>query len=133
MGIQRASAEKLENLRHDVRVRSHTITADEPREHGGDDAGPSPQELLAASLASCSAITMEMYAKRKGWDVSGLRVDCEYLPAERGHPTQFKLVMKMPAHLDQEQIDRLAVIAARCPVHRTLEGEVAFDERVELV
>jgi putative redox protein len=41
--------------------------------------------------------------------------------------------MKMPAHLADEQIDRLAVIAARCPVHRTLEGEVAFDERVELV
>jgi putative redox protein len=116
-----------------VRVRSHTITADEPRDQGGDDAGPSPQELLAASLASCSAITMEMYAKRKGWNVDGLRVDCEYLPAERGHPTQFNLIMKMPAHLDQEQIDRLAVIAARCPVHRTLEGEVAFDERVELV
>jgi putative redox protein len=133
MGTLRASAQQLENLRHDVRVRSHTITADEPRDHGGDDAGPSPQELLAASLASCSAVTMEMYAKRKGWDLTGLRVDCEYLPAERGHPTQFKLVMKMPAHLDQDQIDRLAVIAARCPVHRTLEGEVAFDERVELV
>jgi putative redox protein len=133
MGTLRASAHQLENLRHDVRVRSHTITADEPPDHGGDDAGPSPQELLAASLASCSAITMEMYAKRKGWDLTGLRVDCEYLPAERGHPTQFKLVMKMPAHLDQDQIDRLAVIAARCPVHRTLEGEVAFDERVELV
>jgi putative redox protein len=133
MGTLRASAQQLENLRHDVRVRSHTITADEPRDHGGDDAGPSPQELLAASLASCSAVTMEMYAKRKGWDLTGLRVDCEYLPAERGHPTQFKLVMKMPAHLDQDQIDRLAAIAARCPVHRTLEGEVAFDERVELV
>jgi putative redox protein len=133
MGTLRASAEQLENLRHDVRVRSHTITADEPPDHGGEDAGPSPQELLAASLASCSAITMEMYARRKGWDVAGLRVDCEYTPAERGHPTQFKLVMKMPAHLDQDQIDRLAVIAARCPVHRTLEGEVAFDERVELV
>jgi putative redox protein len=133
MGTKRASAQQLENFRHDVRVRSHTITADEPREQGGDDAGPSPEELLAASLASCSAITMEMYAKRKGWDVAGLRVDCEYLPAERGHPTQFKLVMRMPAHLDQEQVDRLTAIAARCPVHRTLEGEVAFDERVELV
>jgi putative redox protein len=133
MATMRASAQQLENLRHDVRVRSHTITADEPRDEGGDDSGPSPQELLAASLASCSAITMEMYAKRKGWNVDGLRVDCEYLPAERGHPTQFKLVMKMPAHLSQEQIDRLTVIAARCPVHRTLEGEVAFDERVELV
>jgi putative redox protein len=133
MGTMRASAEQRENLRHDVKVRSHTITADEPRDHGGGDTGPSPQELLAASLASCSAITMEMYARRKGWDVSGLRVDCEYRPAERGHQTEFKLVMKMPARLSQEQIDRLTVIAARCPVHRTLEGEVAFDERVELV
>jgi len=133
MGTMRASAEQLENLRHDVRVRSHTITADEPREGGGDDTGPSPQELLAASLASCTAITMEMYAKRKGWDVSGVRVDCEYTPAERGHPTQFRLVMRMPAHLPPEHVDRLAVIAAKCPLHRTLEGEVAFDERVELV
>ena len=133
MGSMRASAQQLENLRHDVRVRSHTITSDEPAEHGGGDAGPSPQELLAASLASCVAITIEMYEKRKSWDVSGLRVDVEYIPAERGHPTNFKVVMKMPAHLSEEQTEKLAVIAAKCPVHRTLEGEVAFDERVELV
>jgi putative redox protein len=133
MGTIRASAQQLENLRHDVRVRSHTITADEPRDHGGEDTGPSPQELLAASLASCTAITMEMYAKRKGWNVAGLTVNVEYAPAERGHPTHFGLVMKMPAHLSEEQVERLQVIAAKCPVHRTLEGEVAFDERVELV
>jgi putative redox protein len=129
----RASAHQLENLRHDVRVRSHTITSDEPKEHGGEDAGPSPQELLAASLASCVAITMEMYARRKHWDVAGLRVDVEYSPADRGHPTRFDVVMKVPAHLSEEQVEKLAVIAAKCPVHRTLEGEVAFDERVELV
>ena len=129
----RAVAEQGENLRHDVRVRSHTITADEPRDHGGDDAGPSPQELLAASLASCTAITMEMYAKRKGWDVAGVTVECEYTPAERGSMTRFNLVMKMPAHLSEEQVEKLQVIAAKCPVHRTLEGEVAFAERVELV
>jgi putative redox protein len=133
MAPMRAIAEQLENLRHDVKVRSHTITADEPKEHGGDDSGPSPQELLAASLASCTAITMEMYARRKGWDVTGMVVDCEYTPAERGCPTRFQLVMKMPAHLSEEQVERLQVIAAKCPVHRTLEGEVAFDERVELV
>jgi putative redox protein len=133
MASMRASAHQLENLRHDVKVRSHTLTADEPRDEGGDDTGPSPQELLAASLASCTAITIEMYAKRKKWDVAGLTVDCEYAPAERGHPTQFRLVMKMPAHLSEEQVERLSVIAAKCPVHRTLEGEVAFDERVELV
>jgi putative redox protein len=129
----RAVAQQRENLRHDVKVRSHTITADEPKDHGGGDEGPSPQELLAASLAACTAITMEMYAKRKGWDVAGLTVACEYTPAERGSVTRFELVMKMPAHLADEQVDKLQVIAAKCPVHRTLEGEVAFAERVELV
>ena len=133
MAPMRAIAKQLENLRHDVKVRSHTITADEPKEHGGGDCGPSPQELLAAALASCTAITMEMYANRKGWDVAGMAVDCEYTPAERGCPTRFQLVLKMPAHLSDEQAERLQVIAAKCPVHRTLEGEVAFDERVELV
>ena len=75
---------------------------------------------------------MEMYAKRKGWNVAGMAVDCEYSPAERGCPTRFGIVLKMPAHLSDEQVERLQVIAAKCPVHRTLEGEVAFDERVEL-
>ena len=128
----RAVARQREKLTHDVKVGDHAITVDEPTESGGDDLGPSPQELLAAALASCTAVTMEMYAQRKGWDVSGLAVDCRYTPAERGCPTRFELVFKMPAHLDEEQIERLQVIAAKCPVHRTLEGEVAFDERVEL-
>ena len=132
MGHLRATARQLENLRHDVKVRRHTITADEPSDHGGGDSGPSPQELLAASLASCTAITMEMYARRKGWDVAGLAVDCEYIPAERGCPTKFALVYHMPAHLSEDQAEKLSVIAAKCPVHRTLEGEVAFEERVEL-
>ena len=129
----RASAQQLENLRHDVKVRSHSITSDEPLDHGGTDTGPSPQELLAASLAACTAITIEMYARRKGWNVTGMRVDCEYTPAERGCPTRFGIVMRMPAHLSEDQVERLQVIAAKCPVHRTLEGEVAFAERVELV
>jgi putative redox protein len=132
MGTLRASATQLEGFRHVVTIGSHTITSDEPKDRGGDDTGPSPQELLAASLASCTAITMEMYAKRKGWNVAGLRVDVNYTPAERGCPTRFDLVMRMPAHLSEDQIERLQVIAAKCPVHRTLEGEVAFDERVEL-
>ena len=87
---------------------------------------------LAASLASCTAVTMEMYAERKGWNVDGLEVDCRYTPAERGCPTRFELITRMPAHLSEEQVERLQIIAAKCPVHRTLEGEVAVDERVEL-
>ena len=128
----RAIARQREKFTHDVKAGDHVITVDEPPESGGDDLGPSPQELLAAALASCTAVTMEMYARRKGWDTNGLAVDCNYTPAERGCPTRFELVLKLPAHLDDDQIERLAVIAAMCPVHRTLEGEVMFDERVEL-
>jgi putative redox protein len=128
----RALARQTRNYTHDIEVRDHHLVADEPADAGGDDHGPSPQELLAASLASCTAITIEMYAQRKGWNVDGLEVDCDYTPAERGSPTRFELVMRMPAHLSDEQAERLRVIAAKCPVHRTLEGEVLFEERVEL-
>jgi putative redox protein len=131
-GSMRAVARQREKYTHDVKVGDHRLIADEPEDHGGLDEGPSPQELLAASLASCTAITIEMYAKRKGWDVSGLEVDCRYTPADRGCVTKFDVVMRMPAHLGEEQIERLQVIAAKCPVHRVLEGEVAFEERVEL-
>ena len=116
----------------EVTIREHELTADEPKDQGGDDEGPSPQELLAASLASCTAITMEMYAKRKGWDVGEVTVDVNYEPAQRGSPTRFELVVTMPKELPEEQREKLMVIAAKCPVHRTLEGEVMFDEKVEL-
>jgi putative redox protein len=127
----RAVARHRDGYTHDIKVGDHVITADEPEEQGGQDMGPSPQELLSAALASCTAVTMEMYAKRKGWNIEGLEVEARYQPAERGCPTRFELVIRMPSHLSEEQVERLQVIAAKCPVHRTLEGEVAFDERVE--
>jgi putative redox protein len=120
------------SFKHEVEIREHDLVADEPRERGGEDSGPSPQELLAASLASCTAITMEMYADRKGWDIGDLSVDVNYEPAQRGSPTKFQLVVRMPKELPEEQRERLMQIAAKCPVHRTLEGEVMFDEKVEL-
>ena len=118
---------------HVIEIRDHEVRADEPRDEGGEDTGPSPQELLAASLASCTAITIEMYAQRKGWDVGQVEVECEYSPAERGCPTKFELVLRLPPDASDEQVERLKVIAAKCPVHRTLDGEVMFSERVEFV
>jgi putative redox protein len=120
-------------LKHEVEIRRHVVVADEPTEHGGADSGPSPQELLAASLASCTAITMEMYATRKGWDIGEVVVDVNYEPAQRGSPTRFQMEVRMPKDLPEEHRERLMQIAAKCPVHRTLEGEVMFEERVELV
>jgi putative redox protein len=128
----RAVARQTKGFTHELKVRDHKLTADESKEDGGEDLGPSPQELLAASLASCTAITIEMYAQRKGWNTDGLEIDVDYTPADRGSPTRFNLVMRMPAHLSEEQVEKLRVIAAKCPIHRTLEGEVLFDERVEL-
>jgi putative redox protein len=129
----KATATRTGTYKHVVQVRQHRLLADEPNDTGGDDAAPSPQELLAASLASCTAITMEMYAQRKGWDLGGVEVEAEYTPAERGCPTRFSLTLRLPSGLSEEQVERLRVIAAKCPVHRTLDGEVMFDERVQRV
>ena len=117
---------------HDVEMGDHHLTADEPQESGGDDEGPSPQELLAGSLASCTAITMEMYAKRKNWDIGEVVVEVDYEPAQRGSPTKFSMEVRLPKELPEEQRERLMQIAAKCPVHRTLEGEVMFEESVKL-
>jgi putative redox protein len=130
----RATAHRAGNsFRHDLEVGRHHLTSDEPEEHGGDDGGPNPQELLAASLASCSAITMEMYARRQGWDVGEVTVDVDYEPAQRGSPTKFRIDVRLPKELPDDQREKLMQVLAKCPVHRTLEGEVMFEERVELV
>ena len=130
----RASARREDGrLKQTVAMRGHTLVSDEPKDEGGDDSGPSPQELLAASLASCTAITMEMYAKRKGWEVGDVAVHVDYEPAQRGSPTRFRMTVDFPKEVPEEQRKRLMQIGAKCPVHRVLEGEVMFEETVELV
>ena len=75
-------------LKHTIETsRGTSSISDEPKDHGGATTGPSPQELLAASLASCTAVTIEMYARRKGWDIGDVEVDVDYEPAQRGSPT----------------------------------------------
>ena len=72
-----------------------------------------------------------MYARRKGWDVGEIEVDVDYEPAQRGSPTRFTMEVRLPKELPEEQQQRLLQIAAKCPVHRTLEGEIMFEERVK--
>ena len=120
------------SYRHTVSVRSHDLVVDEPKDQGGEDSGPDPQEMLAVSLASCVAITVEMYATRKGWSIGDVECEVEYEPAQRGSPTKFHLILRLPKELPEDQRERLMQIAAKCPVHRTLEGEVMFEESLEL-
>jgi putative redox protein len=129
----KATATRTDGFKHSIWVRTHHLSADEPEEHGGADAAPSPQELLAASLASCTAVTMEMYAKRKGWDIGDVEVVAEYTPGERGSITRFQLTLRVPKGTDPDKVEKLKIIAAKCPVHRTLDGEVMFDETIELI
>jgi putative redox protein len=129
----RILARRIEGYAHEVDLEGgHELIVDEPHEAGGADTGPRPTQLLGASLAGCTAITIEMYAKRKGWDVGRVEVtvDMEY---DGPVPRVFNVTVDLPADLDEEQRRRLLTIAARCPVHKVLAGEakVEVTERLE--
>jgi putative redox protein len=128
-------ARRLQGFAHEVDIEGgHTIVVDEPTEAGGTDTGPSPGRLLTASLAACTAVTIEMYAERKGWDVGSVEVDVD--ATYDGHvPTSFDLTLRLPTGLSEEQRERLLTVASRCPVHRALTGQatVTIADRVEVL
>jgi putative redox protein len=128
----RIVARRRDGYAHEVEVDGHQLRVDEPPEAGGTDTGPRPTQLLGASLAGCIAITVEMYAQRKGWDVGALEVDVE-MSYEGPVPTAFEVGLKLPGHLDGEQRRRLLAIATKCPVHKVLAGEAHVNvvERLE--
>lgn len=128
----RIVARRVRGYAHDVEVDGHAVRMDEPPEAGGEGSGPRPTTMLGAGLAGCIAITVEMYADRKGWDLGPVEVDVE-MSYEGPVPTDFQVGLKLPSHLDAEQKRRLLVIATKCPVHKVLAGEthVSVVERLE--
>jgi putative redox protein len=117
---------------HEVEIEGgHTVVVDEPVDWGGTDTGPSPTRLLAAGLAACTAVTIEMYAERKGWDVGQVEVDADV--SYEGHaPSSFDVTVKLPGELSGEQRERLLEIAHKCPVHRVIRGETPVTVRDHL-
>jgi putative redox protein len=118
----------------DIRAGNHSLRSDEPVEFGGSDTGPTPYDLLLASLASCKAITMRMYAQRKGWALQEVEIsmstrkvhakdceDCESDPEARVDIIETEI--RLTGDLDQEQRKRIFEISEKCPVHRTLISE----------
>jgi len=128
----KASARRRKGYAHTVTFEHHTLIADEPEESGGADTGPRPTALLAMSLAACTAITVEMYADRKEWEVGEIEVEVDYRIEPKG-TTRFDVAVKVPAGLSDEQVERLEAIACKCPVHRVLTGDVEITDRVERV
>jgi putative redox protein len=120
---------------HDVEIQGgHRLVIDEPEEAGGANQGPSPTRTLAAALAACTAITTEMYADRKGWEIGEVEVEVEMEYGEASVPRSFLVTLHLPRELSEDQVARLRVIAGKCPVHRLLshEREVTIEDRVEL-
>jgi putative redox protein len=117
-------ARRREGYVHEVDIEdgAHRIVVDEPTPvPGGTDAGPSPTRLLASALASCIAITMEMYAGRKGWELGAVEVDVE-VGYDGFVPASFATTIHVPAELSGEQRERLLAVARKCPVHRAIAG-----------
>jgi putative redox protein len=125
----KVSARRRRGYAHTVTFEHHTLIADEPEQAGGADTGPRPTALLAMSLAACTAITVEMYADRKEWDVGNVEVEVDY-ELDPKATSRFDLTVKLPADVPAEQADRLRDIAGRCPVHRVLIGDVEITDRV---
>lgn len=105
-----------------IALRQHRITGDEPVDQGGADLGPKAHELLCASLASCTAITIRMYLDRKELPVRSVKVTCSMdRKADSGAvDTAFHLTVHVDGDLTDEQRERVAQIARMCPVHKTL-------------
>lgn len=113
-----------------VKAREHLFTTDEPASLGGDDKGPSPMELLAASLAACTSITLQMYTKRKKWKLEAIHVAVDYETNRETAATTFNRNIALRADFDREQLDKLMEIADACPVHKILHGTAIINTSI---
>lgn len=113
-------------LATDGTIGGFPVRLDEPESVGGTDTGPAPMQLLRAALASCSSITMRMYADRKGWPLESATVEVDSTSVRRNGSmhTTYTRTIAMTGPLTEAQRERLMQIADRCPVHRALEGDV---------
>jgi len=134
-GIVRSTESDPNSYLQDIQAGPNVhVLADEPEALGGTGLGMTPYQFLSAGLGACTSMTIRMYAKRKKWPLTGVSVDvthdkihasdCSHCETTDGKIDQFKRIIRLDGELDEAQRARLMEIADRCPVHRSLEGEI---------
>ena len=128
-------------LKQEIRAGRHVLTADEPVSEGGTDEGPGPYELLLASLGACTAMTLQIYARRKQWPLEKVEVslshdrihaqDCEDCVTKEGKITRIERYISLTGELSDEQKGRLLEVAQNCPIHRTLTSEISIRDYLD--
>ena len=108
----------------EIRSETNFIVSDEPESSGGKDLGFSPKELLAASLASCTGITLRMYANRKGWDLTDIKVEITFDTDSVDNKFQIIRNIILSGSLDDSQKARLLNIADKCPIHKIITNPI---------
>ncbi|PYQ14740.1 MAG: hypothetical protein DMF80_11790 [Acidobacteria bacterium] len=131
-----------EGLRQEITAGRHRLVSDEPSGAGGSDAGPDPYALLLAALGACTSMTLRLYAQRKGWPLEEVTVELDHAKvhardcADCQEPTalidRIERRIRLRGRLDATQVARLAEIARRCPVHKTLMAGVRVADDVSL-
>ncbi len=125
-----------EKFTTEIMARHHSLLADEPEKVGGNDFGPAPYELVTAGLGACTAMTLQMYARRKNWPLDRVEVELDHSKEvdEAGESVDiFTRKIRIKGALDEIQRARFLEIANKCPVHRTLEkGSKVVTELVPL-
>lgn len=129
-----------EGLRTEIMANGFPLLADEPESVGGTNLGPTPYDLLTASLGACTSMTLRMYADRKHWPLESVTVDLKYrkihaedcaqCETEEGKIDHIEREITLEGVLDDDQRKRLLEIADRCPVHRTLHSEIHIESRL---
>lgn len=118
--------------RTEIAIRDHALVGDEPVDEGGANAGPKAHELLCAALASCTAITLRMYADRKQWDLGAIHVDVQLDRSVTNGTVNaaFRMQVRTGRPITDEQHQRLLLVAGKCPVHKTLQSPIAITTEV---
>ena len=130
----------LAGLTQSIEIREHRLVADEPAGSGGANLGPNPYELLLSALGACTAMTVRLYANRKGWPLEAVEVtlhherihaeDCAECETREGYLDRITKSLAFFGPLDADQRLRLTEIAEKCPVQRTLQHEVHIEQRL---